>query len=67
MTCRLYGSLGATGRGHGSDKAVLLGQPAGAVPGLEPVTFLERAWGAADAGGGWPHCDVVSPGACRLR
>ncbi|TNF55858.1 MAG: L-serine ammonia-lyase, partial [Burkholderiales bacterium] len=29
--CGLYGSLGATGRGHGSDKAVLLG-----LCGLEP-------------------------------
>ena len=25
VRCRLYGSLGATGKGHGSDKAVLLG------------------------------------------
>jgi L-serine dehydratase len=25
LQCRLYGSLGATGKGHGSDKAVLLG------------------------------------------
>ncbi|HNW65346.1 MAG TPA: serine dehydratase beta chain, partial [Piscinibacter sp.] len=24
VTARLYGSLGATGKGHGSDKAVLL-------------------------------------------
>ena len=43
-------------------KPVLVGQPAGAIPGLEPVTFLERAWGAADAGGGWIQYDVVSPG-----
>ena len=25
ITCDLYGSLGATGKGHGSDTAVLLG------------------------------------------
>src|SRR5687767_8452369 len=25
VCCELYGSLGATGKGHGSDKAVLLG------------------------------------------
>jgi L-serine dehydratase len=25
VTAELYGSLGATGKGHGSDKAVLLG------------------------------------------
>lgn len=31
--CGLYGSLGATGKGHGSDKAVLLG-----LAGLEPDT-----------------------------
>ena len=43
-------------------KPVLVGQPAGAIPGLEPVTFLQRAWGAADAGGGWIQYDVVSPG-----
>jgi len=40
----------------------LVGQPASAVRGLEPTTFLERIWGAADAGGGWVQYDVVSPG-----
>ena len=25
VRCELYGSLGATGKGHGSDKALLLG------------------------------------------
>jgi methyl-accepting chemotaxis protein len=40
----------------------LVGQPAGAIPGLEPTSFLERAWGAADGGGGWIQYDVVSPG-----
>ena len=29
---------------------------------LEPVSFLERAWGAADGGGGWIQYDVISPG-----
>ena len=43
-------------------KPILVGQPAGAIPGLEPTTFLERAWGAADGGGGWIQYDVVSPG-----
>lgn len=33
VECALYGSLGATGRGHGSDKAVLLG-----LAGFEPDT-----------------------------
>ena len=31
VTCRLYGSLGATGRGHGTDRAVIAGL-AGVVP-----------------------------------
>ena len=43
-------------------KPVLVGQPAGAIPGLEPVSFLQRAWGAADAGGGWILYDVLRPG-----
>src|SRR6266850_6062539 len=33
VCAQLYGSLGATGKGHGSDKAVLLG-----LAGLEPDT-----------------------------
>lgn len=33
VRCSLYGSLGATGKGHGSDKAVILG-----LCGLEPET-----------------------------
>lgn len=33
LRCQLYGSLGATGKGHGSDKAVLLG-----LAGHEPDT-----------------------------
>lgn len=33
VSCELYGSLGATGKGHGSDKAVLLG-----LAGHEPDT-----------------------------
>ena len=43
-------------------KPILVGQPAGAIPGLEPTTFLECAWGAADSGGGWIQYDVLSPG-----
>ncbi|MES2715104.1 MAG: methyl-accepting chemotaxis protein [Pseudomonadota bacterium] len=45
----------------GSNPA-LVGQPAGAIPGLEAGSFLEKAWSAADAGGGWIQYDVVSPG-----
>jgi methyl-accepting chemotaxis protein len=40
----------------------LVGEPAGAIPGLEPVSFLALAWGAADGGGGWIQYDVISPG-----
>jgi L-serine dehydratase len=40
---QLYGSLGATGKGHGSDKAVLLG-----LAGHEPDTVdVEAVPGAA--------------------
>jgi methyl-accepting chemotaxis protein len=39
----------------------LVGHPAGAIPGLEPASFLEKAWAAADTGGGWIQYDVVSP------
>jgi len=43
-------------------KPGLVGGPASAVPGLEANGFLEQAWAAADAGGGWIQYDVVSPG-----
>ncbi len=38
LTCQLHGSLGATGKGHGSDKAVLLG-----LLGHEPDTVEVEA------------------------
>ncbi len=41
----LFGSLGATGRGHGSDRAVLLG-----LEGADPETVdIEHAYGRVDA------------------
>ena len=40
----------------------LVGQPSSAIPGLEAGSFLQKAWAAADAGGGWIQYDVVSPG-----
>ena len=43
-------------------KPELVGQHAGAIPGLEPTSFLARAWAAADGGGGWIQYEVVSPG-----
>lgn len=47
-------------------KPLLVGQPSSAVPGLEPVSFLEKAWAAADGGGGWIQYDVVSPGTRKV-
>ena len=47
-------------------KPLLMGQPASAVPGLDAPSFLEHAWAAADAGGGWVHYDVVSPGTMQV-
>ena len=40
LQCELYGSLGATGRGHGTDKAVLLGLM-GHDPDTVPVDTIE--------------------------
>lgn len=45
LNVELYGSLGATGKGHGSDKAVLLGLEGEAPDQIDPVTIepvLER-------------------------
>lgn len=40
----------------------LVGNPASAIPGLEAGSFLEKAWSAAESGGGWIQYDVLSPG-----
>lgn len=45
LRCTLYGSLGATGRGHGSDKAVLLGWM-GHAPDTVPIEQID-GWVAA--------------------
>jgi L-serine dehydratase len=42
VRCALYGSLGATGKGHGSDKAVLLGL-CGHEPETVPIEEIEPA------------------------
>lgn len=42
VRCALYGSLGATGKGHGSDKAVLLGL-CGHEPETVPIEDIEPA------------------------
>lgn len=40
----------------------LVGEPAASIPGIEAQSFLEQAWAAADAGGGWIQYEVLSPG-----
>ena len=42
IKAELYGSLGATGRGHGSDKAVLLGLEGETPEEVEPASIEER-------------------------
>jgi L-serine dehydratase len=42
VKCELYGSLTATGRGHGSDKAVLLGLEGEEADRLDPAAIAPR-------------------------
>ncbi len=42
VVCELFGSLGFTGRGHGSDKAVLLGLEGDAPDLIDPDTIPDR-------------------------
>ncbi len=42
VRCRLYGSLGATGRGHGSDRAVMLGLEGGEPDRVDPSRIISR-------------------------
>ena len=42
VQCELYGSLGATGKGHGSDKAVLLGLEGERPEKVDPDVIPER-------------------------
>ena len=42
VRCQLYGSLGATGKGHGSDKAVMLGLEGEEPDRIDPDTIAER-------------------------
>src|SRR5262249_17349401 len=49
VVSQLYGSLGATGKGHGSDKAVLLGL-AGHEPDTVDVEQIDRYLDAIRAG-----------------
>ncbi|MBT9552507.1 MAG: L-serine ammonia-lyase [Hydrogenophaga sp.] len=42
VRCELYGSLGATGKGHGSDKAVLLGLEGEAPDRIDPDVIAPR-------------------------
>ena len=49
MTTHLYGSLGATGRGHGSDKAVILGLEGDAPETVDVDAIPERIRRIGDA------------------
>jgi L-serine dehydratase len=42
VRAELYGSLGATGKGHGTDKGVLLGLMGEAPDTVDPATIVER-------------------------
>jgi len=42
VECRLYGSLGLTGKGHGTDKAIVLGLTCDPVGGLVQIPCIER-------------------------
>ncbi|MDE1950724.1 MAG: L-serine ammonia-lyase [Burkholderiales bacterium] len=42
VRCELYGSLGATGKGHGSDKAVIMGLEGEAPDAIDPATIAPR-------------------------
>jgi L-serine dehydratase len=42
VRCALYGSLGATGKGHGSDKAVMLGLEGEQPDGIDPDCIAHR-------------------------
>lgn len=50
VECRLYGSLAATGKGHGSDTAVLLGL-SGHEPDTVPVDLVPQILGSIRAAG----------------
>jgi L-serine dehydratase len=53
VCAQLYGSLGATGKGHGSDRAVLLGLE-GEQPAQAEVAYRERCLHAAILGNAAP-------------
>ena len=61
LKVELYGSLGATGRGHGSDRAVLLGLE-GDLPATVDVDGIEARMAAFGNRGG-----VRLPGGARVR
>ena len=54
VRAELFGSLGATGRGHGSDRAVILG-----LEGEDPETV-----DTATSTNGWRRCATARPSSC---
>src|SRR4029079_8462827 len=56
LRCELFGSLGATGHGHGSVKAVVLGLEGEQPDRVDPVWLFNHAWMRCAPKGscGWP-------------
>lgn len=50
LTVELYGSLGATGKGHGTDKAVMLGLEGEAPDSIDPTVIPSRLEAIRKAG-----------------
>ena len=50
VRAELFGSLGATGHGHGSDRAVILGLEGERPETVDTSTFRERASAVRDSG-----------------
>ena len=51
VRCELYGSLGATGKGHGSDVAILMGLEGHEPETVDPTTIPARLAALREAGG----------------
>lgn len=61
LHCTLYGSLGATGKGHGSDRAVLMGLCGETPEQIDPASIDDRMAEISEQG------ELVLDGGRRLR
>lgn len=61
VRCELYGSLGATGHGHGTPKAVLLGLEGASPRTVDVEGADERVRGIKEAGGSACSASARSP------